>query len=55
MDIEESTNATYQSAMENNKKTLRRTAIIVDFSENLNERDYKPSRVVCILETLLVN
>lgn len=40
--------------VEGDKKSLRQTALIVDFSENLNDTDYRPSRLVCLIDFLNV-
>ena len=40
--------------LENDKKSLRQTAILLDFSENLNDTDYRPTRLVCVIDFLNV-
>lgn len=38
----------------NEKKSLRQTLILMDFSEVMKDRDFVPNRVICILEITLV-
>jgi hypothetical protein len=43
-----------ENKLASEKKSLRQVIVMCDFSENMTDGDYKPSRVSCVLENLHV-
>jgi len=44
-----------ENRLASEKKSLRQVVLLCDFSENMTDGDYKPSRIICVLENLQVS